>query len=168
MTLELIAPSPRLAFRPAATGEAFGAKVQKFDLRELAEDAGATYRRDTVEAVASRTSRLRLASGATAHYDAVVLATGARAQAAVPGAITYRDQRDSPAIVRMLAELRAGAISAVAFAAPAGVTWTLPLYELALLTAREINAHGLSARVTLVTPECAPLGLRARHERRVG
>ena len=158
VTLELIAPSPRLAYRPAATGEAFGAsKVQEFDLRELAEDAGATYRRDTVEAVAPTTSRLRLASGATAHYDAVVLATGARAQAAVPGAITYRDQRDSPAIVRMLAELRAGAISAVAFAAPAGVTWTLPLYELALLTAREINAHGLSARVTLVTPECAPL-----------
>jgi sulfide:quinone oxidoreductase len=158
VTLELVAPSPALAFKPAATGEAFGAStVQEFDLRELAEDAGASYRRDTVEAVAPKTLRLRLGSGATAGYDALVLATGARAQAVVPGSTVYRDERDSPASARMLAELRAGAISAVAFAAPAGVTWTLPLHELALLTAREINEHGLSARVTLVTPERAPL-----------
>ena len=57
----------------------------------------------------------------------------------------------------MLAELRAGAISKVAFAAPAGVTWTLPLYELALLTAREIDEHALAAGVTIVTPEHEPL-----------
>jgi sulfide:quinone oxidoreductase len=154
VTLELVAPSPRLAFKPAATGAAVGASaVQEYDLRELAEDAGATYRRDAVEAVASAASRVRFASGATAHCDAIVLATGARPQAAVPGATTYRDHRDSPAIARMLAELRAGVISSVAFAAPTGVTWTLPLYELALLTAREIDEHELSASVTMVTPE---------------
>ena len=154
VTLELVAPSPRLAFKPAATGAAAGAStVQEYDLRELTEDAGATYRRDAVEAVASKASRVRFASGATAHYDAIVLAMGARPQAAVPGATTYRDHRDSPVIARMLAELRAGVISKVAFVAPAGVTWTLPLYELALLTAREIDEHELSASVTIVTPE---------------
>ena len=154
VTLELVSPIPRLAFKPAASGAAFAASmVQEYDLRELAEDAGATYRRDAVEAVASKASRVRFASGAAARYDALVLATGARPQAAVAGASTYRDQRDSPAIARMLAELRAGAISRVAFAAPPGVTWTLPLYELALLTAREIGEHELSASVTLVTPE---------------
>ena len=141
VTLELVAPSPRVAFKPAASGAAFaGSPVQEFDLRELAEDAGATYRRDAVEAVASKASRVRCASGAVAHYDALVLATGARPQAAVPGASTYRDQRDSPAIARMLAELRAGVISRVAFVVPAGVTWTLPLYELALLTAERLTS----------------------------
>ena len=154
VTLELVAPSPRVAFKPAASGAAFaGSPVQEFDLRELAEDAGATYRRDAVEAVASKASRVRCASGAVAHYDALVLATGARPQAAVPGASTYRDQRDAPAIARMLAELRAGVISRVAFVVPAGVTWTLPLYELALLTAREVDEHELPASVTMVTPE---------------
>ena len=85
VTLELVAPSPHLIFRLAAPGEVFGAAtVQEHDLRELAEDAGATYRRDAVEAVASRASRVRFTSGASAGYDAIALATGARPQAAVP------------------------------------------------------------------------------------
>ena len=100
---------------------------------------------------------MRFTSGASAGYDAIALAMGARPQAAVPGATTYRDHRDSAVIARMLAELRAGAISNVAFVAPAGVTWTLPLYELTLLTAREIDEHALAAGVTIVTPEHEPL-----------
>ena len=39
--LELIAPSSRLIFKPAATGVAFDASaVQEYDLRELAADVG--------------------------------------------------------------------------------------------------------------------------------
>ena len=49
----------------------------------------------------------------------------------------------------------------VAFAIPRGAVWTLPVYELALLTA----AHGSHAReirgveLALVTPEDEPLQL---------
>jgi len=158
VSLELISPSPRLQFKPAATGRPFGASsVQEYDLRELAGDVGATYRADAVEAVAPQASRLRLASGAVANYDELVLATGARATAAIAGATTYRDHRDSGRIGQLLGDLRAGSVRDVVFAAPAGVAWTLPLYELALLTAREIDEHGLFATVAIVTPEAAPL-----------
>jgi sulfide:quinone oxidoreductase len=158
VTLELIAPSPRLVFKPAATGHPFGeATIEEYDLRELADDVGARFRADAAEAVAPRVSRMRLSSGAVVHYDALVLATGARPIAAVPGATTYRDHRDSATIGRLIADVRAGVVRELVFAVPTGVAWTLPIYELALLAAREIEAADVLATVAVVTPEAAPL-----------
>ena len=46
---------------------------------------------------------------------------------------------------------------------PSGTTWPLPIYELALITAAQIHAHGKdSAVVKLVTPEDSPMGLFGR------
>jgi sulfide:quinone oxidoreductase len=152
--LELIAPDMRLPFRVASPGAPFGAaRVDVYDLAQLAADVGAKVRRDTVEAVAPAAHRARLASGAAAEYDALVLAVGARARGAIPGALTFRDQRDGHHVTRLLAELAAGTVRRVAFAAPTGISWPLPLYELSLLTAAEIARLDLAAEVLLVTPE---------------
>ena len=154
VTLELIAPGRGLPLRAASTGAAFGAgTVAVYDLAELCEDAGATLRVDTAEAVAPRARRIRLASGAAADYDALVVAVGARARSGIPGATVFRDQRDAPLLEALLADLAAGELGSVAFAAPTGVAWTLPLYELALLTAAEAARRGLPTEVSLVTPE---------------
>jgi sulfide:quinone oxidoreductase len=140
VAIELISPDPSLPFKPAAPAGA----VSEYDLAALAEDAGATVRRDAIEAVAADAHRVRLASGGVAEYDALVLAVGARPRTAVPGALTFRDQRDRPRVEQALAHA-----GHVAFVAPAGVTWTLPLYELALLAG--------NPDVTIVSPELAPL-----------
>jgi sulfide:quinone oxidoreductase len=156
VALELIAPEGGLTLRASSPGEPFGAAtVATYDLARLAADVGAAYRRETVDAVAPRAHRLRLASGAVADYDAVVLAVGARATRAIPGAVTFRDHRDAHHVRRVADALGAGEIRRVAYAVPAGVTWTLPLYELAVLTAREQGAGA----VVLATPERVPLEL---------
>ncbi|HEX8120695.1 MAG TPA: FAD-dependent oxidoreductase [Solirubrobacteraceae bacterium] len=142
---ELVAPQPTFAFKPASTGGA----VEVFDLEQLAADAGAPFRRDAVEAVAPDVHHVRLASGAVAGYDSLVLAVGARPRVAVPGAATFRDQRDAARVAGAVA----GA-SRVVFAVPSGVTWTLPLYELALNCDAE--------HVSIVTPEEAPLEVFGR------
>ena len=158
VAVELVTPSTELALRPAATGTPFGlSHVDRYDLESLALEAGAALRRDTVEAVAPRARRLRLSSGAAVEYDALVLALGARSRAAISGAVTFRDQRDAHHITRLVEELQAPRDRRVVFAAPSGVSWTLPLYELALLTAAEIERRGLAVETTLITPETAPL-----------
>src|SRR5688500_17137715 len=120
--LELIAPDPSLTYKPHAPGGlAQPDAVPRYDLAALPADAGAGLRRDAIAAVAPSAHRARLASGAVASYDALVLAVGARPRATVPGAVTFRDHRDLPQLRRALE-----AAERVVFTAPAGVTWNLP------------------------------------------
>jgi sulfide:quinone oxidoreductase len=158
VTLELVAPSSRMPFRPASTAAPFGdGEVPTYDLNALCDSTGARMRADVVEAVAPIARRLRFASGATGAYDVLVLAVGARARVAVPGALTFRDQRDVERMRNVVADLESGAIRRVAVAIPAPASWPLPAYELALQLAGAVEERSLAAEVTLVTPEHAPL-----------
>lgn len=152
--IDLVAPEPRFFFRPATTAALFtDATVQGFDFARLAAETGASFFRDRLEAVAPEVKRVRLSSGVQRSYDALVLAVGARARAAVPGAITFRDQRDVTKLERVIDDLRQGLLSSLVFTVPPGVAWTAPVYELALLAANEIERLGVTTDVTLVTPE---------------
>ena len=156
--LELVAPDRRLAFRPQATSAIFdGGDVQTFDLGDLADSVGARLRDSAVRAVAPDVRRIALTSGTHLDYDALILAVGARARVGVPGALTFRDQRDIGQVRALVDDVKAGRLHRLVFTAPAGVTWMLPLYELALHAASEIDALGLAAEVTVVTPEQHPL-----------
>ena len=160
VSLQLIAASTKLPYRVASTGSAFGeGEVQVYDLRQLAADVGASFRCDTAEAIAARAHRVRLASGGMVAHDAAVVAAGARATAGVAGALTFRDHRDVHLIHGLIADLRQGGVRRVIFAAPAGVSWTLPLYELSLFTAGEIARLDLPVEVMVVTPERRPLAV---------
>jgi sulfide:quinone oxidoreductase len=108
-----------------------------------------------VEVVATQARTVRLASGTRLDYDALILATGARAIASIPGALTFRDQRDVPQLRRILAKLDSGAVSRLAFAVPSGATWALPLYELALLASQRAEESG--GEILLVSAERSPL-----------
>ena len=156
--IQLVAPDRRLVYRPAATAQPFtGGEPASFDLEEIAADAGATLRLDRVAAVAPHVHRLRLACDATLEYSVLVLAVGARGRAAIPGALTFRDQRDAPLLRHALDHAWAQERHRVVFAGPAGVTWTLPLYELALQTAAEADERGIAAEIAIATPERRPL-----------
>ena len=158
--LTLLAPEPVFRYRPAATSEPFDlAPSRCYDLRAIAGDVGAECHRSRLEAVASRKHSVRTASGARLGYDALIIATGTRAVVGVPGAITLRDQRDIGLIRRLVAEVESGKVRRVAFAVPAGTTWPLPLYELALLVTGHAREAGLRIEATLVTPERGQLAL---------
>ena len=166
--LTLVSPDPVLHYRPAATAEAFSQTPERrYDLRTIAGDLGAVYHGARLESVASEERCVRISSGARLDYDALILATGARAIVGIPGALTFRDQRDLAPFRRMLAELEAGVVRRMVFAVPAGCSWPLPVYELALLSAARAEERGLDAEVMLVTPEQEPLALFGRQASRL-
>ena len=140
----LVSASPSLAYKPAATTESFDETPPRaYDLRAIARDAGASFRLDRVEAVAADAHRVRLASFAHLDYDALVLAVGARAVVAIPGALTFRDQQQVQHVRRLVSELPSETLNRIVFAVPGGCSWPLPLYELALLTAAHLGELGM-------------------------
>jgi len=112
-----------------------------------------------LEAVAPQKKYVRLVSGARLEYDTLILAVGARSNASVPGALTFRDDRDVPLFRGLLREVEAGAIARLAFAVPPGASWAVPLYELALLTATHAAKHHVGTEVTIASPEESPMAL---------
>ena len=70
---------------------------------------------------------------------------------------------DPSVLEGLLADLEEGWSRSAAFVVPPGVNWTLPAYELALLTARQVRSMGMDRDgVTVVTPEARPLALFGR------
>ena len=119
---------------------------------------GAGYRRrarrdgssaPTVVAVHADAHRVSCADGTELSFDTLILGPGARLSAPVADAIAFGLEGSGRAIGEMLDRLRSGEARSVAFVAPSTTgKWLLPLYELALMTARELarsNVEGVRA-----------------------
>jgi sulfide:quinone oxidoreductase len=159
--VELVAPDQDFTYRPLAVAEPFLAgEVRRFPLATLAEAAGARLHRARVTAVDPARRRVYTDPAGDLEYDALLLALGARSREAIPGALTFRGPVDGLAMAALLEEALDGNVHSIVFALPAGVTWPLPLYELALLTGTYLTDHGaMGVKLTVVTPEETPLGL---------
>jgi sulfide:quinone oxidoreductase len=157
--LHLVAPNRELVYQPLAVAAPFGlAETHVMGLVEFASEQGAKLHVDSLAQVYPQERRVRLASGASLSYDALVVAIGARPRDWLEGALHFGGAQDVAAFRRLLERLESGSQRRVAFVNPPAVTWTLPLYELALLTSSRVADRAIiGARLTLVTPEPDPL-----------
>lgn len=161
VSVDLVAPETEFTYRPLAVAEPFAvAEVKRFPLHTLVEAAGAALRAGSVTAVDAEQKIIRLADGSEVDYDVLLLALGGVPREAVTGALTFRGPQDSQALAGLLDQITAGEVRRIAFAVPAGTSWPLPLYELAILTAEYVAAHGTrDIELSLVTSEDRPLAL---------
>jgi sulfide:quinone oxidoreductase len=161
--LELIAPNDELILPALAVAEPFGkAPPAALALADVCRDVGASHRRDVLRGVDAEARTVRTGSGDDVPFDALLLAIGASTEPALAGALTYRGMRDNAEIRELLEKAEHGEFDRIVFAVPTSIQWPLPIYELALLTASELQKQGTDTELTLATHESSPLSLFGR------
>lgn len=159
VSVDVLAPTHDFVVRPFSVVEPFGeADSPWLSLGSVVRDLGAGHIFDGLAAVEPERHLVRAASGDEYGYEALVVAIGATAVDALPGALTFPGRGATARYREILGELERRDVRELVFAVPDGTGWALPLYELALLTAaRLFDRRVAGALLTLVTPEPAPL-----------
>jgi sulfide:quinone oxidoreductase len=155
--IDLVAPAHALEQKPASVAApfGFGAPVP-LELRDLADRYGVRLVHDELTAVDVEARRAHLGAGDELGYDHLLIAVGATPESAVQGTLTFSGPDDVPMMDWVLAEIGRGHRHQVAIVVPSAATWTLPAYELAIMTAAAVRETP-DATVTLVTAEREPL-----------
>jgi sulfide:quinone oxidoreductase len=156
--LSVMAPGPDLVRRPESVGTPFtGVGAGRLPLERLGA-LGVDLRQDAVAAVDADRRDVRTADGVRLSYDRLVIATGAQGVESVPGAVHFRGPISAGRVEGCVAAARRGG-APLTFVVPPGVTWALPLYELALQAAAALAHDPGAAGVRIVTPEPRPLDI---------
>jgi NADPH-dependent 2,4-dienoyl-CoA reductase/sulfur reductase-like enzyme len=166
--LTLLASAPEFVYRPMAIAEPFGrGRAEHHLLTDIVAGVGAKLVRGELVAVDGPGRTAITSTGQRLRYDALLVAIGAGSVPAFRRALTWTPETDAELFGGLLRDLEEGYTKRVAFVVPPGVAWTLPAYELALMTAWEAWGMGQDdVEVTVYTPEDAPLGCSARRRPR--
>jgi sulfide:quinone oxidoreductase len=160
VAITLLAPERSFVHRPSSVAGPFGlGGPAPLDLAAIAKDHRAELRRGTLERV-DATRRVAVSGDDEVPYDLLVIAVGAVPSPAVPGSLTFAGPGQAAEVAALLDRAERGELRRLVFAVPAGSTWSLPIYELAIMAAVDLRDRGVGG-VTLgvVTPEPEPLRL---------
>ena len=157
--LVLISPDPDFLYKPLLVEEPFGLDpAERHELAPLAAELEAGFILQRVGRIDPDRHLVELADGSSVSYAYLVVCTGGRFNPALENATTF-PSREEVQIDELLARFD-GAPRTIAFVVPADVAWALPLYEIAMMTARRIRELGLhDTQLRLITPEEAPLAI---------
>src|SRR5690242_3237881 len=164
LSVVLVAPERTFVHRPSSVASPFGlGGPQPLDIQAVTEREGARLRRAGLRAVDPARRFVTLTGGEALSYDALLIAVGAVPRPAVAGAIAFSGPAQAGDVAGVLDAVQRGEARRVVFAVPAGATWSLPIYELAIMAAVDLRDRGVSgAELTVVTPETEPLRLFGR------
>jgi sulfide:quinone oxidoreductase len=159
VALTLLAPHANFSIAALSVRDPFAPPATRhYPLDLLCEHVGAQRCEDVLETVDVERRQVRTSRSGELPYDSLLVAVGAKTRHVYPFATPFRGRRDVEAIHALLQGVEHGVIKRLAFVVPPSVAWTLPLYELALLTAARVDARGLSdVELMVLTPEPAPL-----------
>jgi sulfide:quinone oxidoreductase len=161
--VSILAPELKFLNRAMSAQQPFRVqRLRGLRLEDTAAELGARWHRGTLDRVVHEQHRVVTRDGESLRYDTLVLALGAhpKREWESEDVLTYHGRPDGPNYRMLLHQLREGRVQRVAFVKPAGGSWLLPLYDLALMTAADCAAHDRpEVELSLVTPEEEPLGV---------
>ncbi|WP_028067474.1 FAD-dependent oxidoreductase [Solirubrobacter soli] len=167
----VLAPEAEFIYRPLSVLEPFSAGGGiTYPLERIAEDAGFTHVRGRLARVDAKSREVHTVTGEKLAYDALLIASGARPVVPFSGAVPFSGSiTDQERLHGIVQDVEGGYIRSLAFVVPPGATWSLPLYELALMMAGRAFEMGVAVDLHFVTPESTPLerfGEAVSHELR--
>jgi sulfide:quinone oxidoreductase len=159
--------SPQREFRIQASSveEPFAhTHATTYSVPAICADLGAGFVAGELARVEPDANRVVTADGDQLEYDSLLVAVGApREPVFEKQAVVFRGDQDADAMRGLIADVEDGYAKRVVFIVPSGVTWPLPLYELALMTAQRARERGRDdVSLLIVTPEDIPLGAFGR------
>jgi sulfide:quinone oxidoreductase len=161
--ITLVTPELRFVNRSMAVDQPFRPqRVRGVRMQDVTAEHGAGWHRGALDRVEPERRMVVTRDRDELPYDFLVLALGARPgrEWHAEGVLTFHDGHDGPAYRLLLHHLREGRVNKLAFVKPAGASWPLPLYDLALLTAADFATHQRrEVELSLITPEEEPLGM---------
>jgi sulfide:quinone oxidoreductase len=158
--LTLIAPQPDFLYKPLLVEEPFDlAPAERHELAPLAEEKGARFVLTSVSAVDTDAHVVELHDGSKLEYDHLIFCVGGRYKPAFDHATTFPSGGPEPYRADEVLDRATGKDHRMAFVVPHGVTWSLPLYEIALMTQRRAVERDAEVKIAIVTPESVPLAI---------
>lgn len=161
----LVTPDPEFVYKPLTIEDAFTDRpAPRYELGPLLEPSGATLLLGSLESVNPGERSIRLVGGEVLAYDALIICVGARPRPAYEGVKTFWHGFDRLAVDELIDEAFRSPGHLLNLVVPPGMSWSLPLYELALMLRLRANARGgrEGLRIRLITPEQGPLLLFGR------
>jgi sulfide:quinone oxidoreductase len=160
VAIRLVSPRTEFVYRPMTVREPFGfVEAERFPLKEIVDQLGASLIVDGVDRVDAGARTVHTTSGAELSYDALLLALGARIHPRYSHVVTVDDGRLDELMHGLIQDVEEGYVKRLAFVVPAPRAWPLPIYELALMTAKRAYEMNVTTQITVVTPEDAPLAV---------
>jgi sulfide:quinone oxidoreductase len=160
VSLTLLEPRTELVLRALEPAEPFGAgEAGRLEVEEIARATSAEIVRSALDRVDPDARVVVTRDGTRIAYDALLVAVGARPVIALRDALTWWPGGHHAEFSKLLTDAVDGRADQIAFVVPSLCPWSLPVYELALMTARHLEHHRGSAGLRLITPEPAPLAI---------
>ena len=162
--VSLLTPDPDFVYKPLIVDEPFGGEpAPRYELAPLLEGLGADLVAGSLERVDADAHEVVTADGARLGYEKLIVCVGGAPRPAYPDVVTFWSRFAGLQADELIAAGAALPAAGLTLVVPPGVTWPLPIYEVALMLRRRAVELGEGdLRMTLLTAEDAPLGVFGR------